>query len=131
MLSTKECPRFYGRRIGRKLSTSGILALKAGSKYILQYDKFSEDFLNFNKKIVLEIGFGDGRNLINSAKQNPGILYLGADPFLNTTVKCIKQILENNINNIKIWPDDIRKILDLFPSKSISEVKLLFPDPWA
>ena len=130
MLSSKEFPRFYGRRIGRKLSKSGILALKAGSKYILQYDKFSEDFLNFNKKIVLEIGFGDGKNLINSAKQNPETLYLGADPFLNTTVKCIKQILENNINNIKIWPDDIRKILDLFPSKSISEVKLLFPDPW-
>ena len=130
MLSSKEFPRFYGRRIGRKLSKSGILALKAGSKYILQYDKFSEDFLNFNKKIVLEIGFGDGKNLINSAKQNPEILYLGADPFLNTTVKCIKQILENNINNIKIWPDDIRKILDLFPSKSISEIKLLFPDPW-
>ena len=130
VLSSKEFPRFYGRRIGRKLSKSGILALKAGSKYILQYDKFSEEFLNFNKKIVLEIGFGDGKNLINSAKQNPETLYLGADPFLNTTVKCIKQILENNLNNIKIWPDDIRKILDLFPSKSISEVKLLFPDPW-
>ena len=90
---SKEFPRFYGRRIGRKLSKSSILALKAGSKYIIQYDKFSENFLNFNKKIVLEIGFGDGKNLINSAKQNPETLYLGADPFLNTTVKCIKQIL--------------------------------------
>ena len=99
------------------------MALKAGSKYILQYDNFSEYFLNLNKKIVLEIGFGDGKNLINSAKQNPETLYLGADPFLNTTVKCIKQILENDINNIKIWPDDIRKILDLFPLESISNDK--------
>ena len=130
MLSSKEFPRFYGRRKGRKLSKSGILALKAGSKYILEYDKFSKNFLNLKKKIILEIGFGDGKNLINSAKQNPDTLYVGADPFLNTTVKCIKQILENNINNIKIWPDDVRKIIKFFPSKSISEVKLLFPDPW-
>ena len=130
VLSSKEFPRFYGRRKGRKLSKSGILALKAGSKYILEYDKLPEYFFNFKKKIILEIGFGDGKNLINSAKQNPDTLYVGADPFLNTTVKCIKQILENNINNIKIWPDDVRKIIKFFPSKSISEVKLLFPDPW-
>ena len=130
MHSSKEFPRFYGRRKGRKLSKSGILALKVGSKYILEYDKFSENFLNFKDKIILEIGFGDGKNLINSAKQNPDTFYIGADPFLNTTVKCLKQILENNLNNIKIWPDDIRKIIEFFPSKSVTEVKLLFPDPW-
>ena len=67
MLSSKEFPRFYGRRKGRKLSKSGILALKAGSKYILEYDKFPENLFNFKDKIILEIGFGDGKNLINSA----------------------------------------------------------------
>ena len=118
MLSSKEFPRFYGRRIGRKLSKSGILALKAGSKYILQYDKFSEDFLNFNKKIVLEIGFGDGKNLINSAKQNPETLYLGADPFLNTTVKCIKQILENNICLLYTSPSPRDATLSRMPSSA-------------
>ena len=34
------------------------------------------------------------------------------------------------MNNIKIWPDDIRKIINCFPLNSVSEVKLLFPDPW-
>ena len=34
------------------------------------------------------------------------------------------------MKNIKIWPDDVRKILKFFPSRSISEIKLLFPDPW-
>jgi tRNA (guanine-N7-)-methyltransferase len=42
----------------------------------------------------------------------------------------MKQILENNLDNIKIWPDDIRKIISCFPLNSVSEVKLLFPDPW-
>ena len=35
--------------------------------------------------IILEIGFGDGENLINSAKQNSNFFYIGADPFLNAT----------------------------------------------
>lgn len=128
--STREFPRFYGRRKGRKLSKSCILALKEGSKFIIKIENFSEIFLNPKQTIILEIGFGNGENLIHSAKQNPNILYLGADPFINTNAKCIKQILKNNLTNIKIWPDDIRQVIDLFPKKSISEIKLLFPDPW-
>tara|TARA_B100001063_G_scaffold189004_1_gene179633 strand:- start:57 stop:737 length:681 start_codon:yes stop_codon:yes gene_type:complete len=121
---------FYGRRKGRRISQTGILALKEGSKFIIESEDFFETFFMDKKKIILEIGFGDGENLINSAKRNPDIFYLGADPFLNTTVKCIKKILENNLKNITIWPDDVRKIIKLFPLKSISEIKLLFPDPW-
>ena len=126
----KETPRFYGRRKGRKLSRSGILALKEGANHIIELENISEIFSKHKEKIILEVGFGNGENLIKSAKINTDTLHLGADPFINANVKCMKQILTNNLTNIKIWPDDIRKIIDLFPSKSISEVKLLFPDPW-
>ena len=34
------------------------------------------------------------------------------------------------MKNIVIWPDDVRKIIKLFPYNSISKVKILFPDPW-
>ena len=137
VLSPKYFTRFYGRRKGRKLSKSGILALKAGSKYILEYDKFSENFLNFKDKIILEIGFGDGKNLINSAKQNPDTFYIGADPFLNTTVKCLKQILENGgkeydsiINHIFDKPHNIgydlknEKYGDMFKMGVIDPLKV-------
>ena len=106
------------------------MALKEGAKFIIEDEIFFQTFFIDKKNIILEIGFGDGKNLINSAKKNPETFYLGADPFINTTVKCIKQILKNNLKNIKIWPDDVRKILKFFPSRSISEIKLLFPDPW-
>ena len=35
-----------------------------------------------------------------------------------------------NIENVKIWLDDIKKILDFLPPNIISEIKILFPDPW-
>ena len=114
------------------------LALQEGAKYLIKNYDFSstpklilEDLVEFKPtQIVLEIGFGNGENLLKSAKMNPDVLYLGADPFLNTNAKCIKAILNYNIKNIMIWPDDIRKIIEFFPSNIFSEIKILFPDPW-
>ena len=134
----KKLIRFYGRRKGRKLSAANSLALELGKNFILQKSDFSEKSESLSEKllgikleqVVLEIGFGNGENLLNSAKKNPETLFLGADPFLNTNAKCIREILNNKLINVKIWPDDIRQIINLFPSNSISEVKLLFPDPW-
>ena len=64
-------PRFYGRRKGRKISRAGILALKEGAKFIIEDEFFFDTFFTDKKKIILEIGFGDGKNLIYSAKKNP------------------------------------------------------------
>ena len=135
---SKRINRFYGRRKGRKLSDTNLLALKEGSKYLINMPNFYsnskiilEDLCGFNPtKIILEIGFGGGENLINSAKMNPDILYIGADPFLNTNARCTKELLNNNITNVRIWPDDIRQIIEFFPLNIISEIKILFPDPW-
>ena len=122
-------PQFYGRRRGRKLSKSGQLAIKYGNDYLIKEENISNIFYN-QKNIILEIGFGDGENLINSAKTNPNSFYIGADPYLNTTAKCLFKIFDYNLKNIFIWPDDIRKILKFFPDDSVSEIKILFPDPW-
>ena len=120
---------FYGRRKGRKLSKSSKLAIINGKNYIIKKEDLANIF-NFNNHIILEIGFGDGTNLINSAKINPELFYIGADPFLNATAKCLNKLLLSNLKNVVIWPDDIRNILNDFPYNSISEIKLLFPDPW-
>ena len=91
------------------------LALQEGANYLIKNSNFSstsklilEDLVEFKpKEIILEIGFGGGENLLKSAKMNPDVLYLGADPFLNTNAKCIKAILNYNIKNIMIWPDHL------------------------
>ena len=127
--SSIETFQFYGRRRGRKLSKSGQLAIRDGKEYLLREEDIPNIF-SYQKNIVLEIVFGDGENLINSAKTNSNFFYIGADPFLNTTAKCLSKILQYNLKNIAIWPDDIRKILKFFPNDSISEIKILFPDPW-
>ena len=69
LLLPEEFPRIYGRRKGRKLSKAGISALNKGSKYIIKYDKLAEIYFYSKNKMILEIGFGDGENLISSAKK--------------------------------------------------------------
>ena len=124
-----ESPVFYGRRKGRKLSKSDQIALNLGKRYLINKEDLSNIF-NSKKHLILEIGFGDGNNLINSAKINPHFFYIGSDPFLNTTAKCLDKVIKYNIKNVVIWPDDVRKIINLFPDDSISAIKILFPDPW-
>ena len=118
-----ENPKFYGRRRGRKLSKSSQLAIKDGKDFLIKEEDIFNIF-HYQKNIVLEIGFGDGENLINSAKINSNFFFIGADPFLNTTAKCLNKILQYNLKNIAIWPDDVRKIINLFPNNSISEIKV-------
>ena len=139
-LSFNKKFRFYGRRVGRKLSKANSLALKQGEKdYLINLKDMKKEqpkifpldlFQPKSKKIIIEIGFGSGTNLMNSAIKNSEISYIGADPFLNTTARLIRDLFNNKITNIKIWPDDIREILPFFPNNSVAEVKILFPDPW-
>ena len=128
-------PRFYGRRKGRKLSKAGNSYLQEGEKYFIKKENFSQDFLKLFRdvttdKIILEIGFGNGDNLVQAAKSSTKDIFIGADPFLNSTAQCVQKLIKYNLNNVKIWPDDIKKIINFFPKNSITEVKILFPDPW-
>ena len=80
----------------RKLAKSGITALESSDSYFIHENNFREFLLESENQIVLEIGFGDGDNLVNSAIKNENLLHIGADPFLNANVKCIKKLLKNN-----------------------------------
>ena len=122
------------------MSKANSLALRQGEKdFLIKLKNINKEqssifpldlFQPKSKKIIIEIGFGSGVNLINSAIKNSEIFYIGADPFLNTTARLIRNLFNNKITNVKIWPDDIREILPFFPDNSVAEIKILFPDPW-
>ena len=42
----------------------------------------------------------------------------------------LRELLEQDIENIRLWPEDVRPLLDTLPTASISRAFLLFPDPW-
>ena len=84
---------FYGRRKGRKISTTNSKLVKDFSyKYYLLEEQINKLKLNENNKNVLEIGFGNGENLVNMSLNNPNDLFIGCDAYYNGCAKLLKKL---------------------------------------
>ena len=122
---------FHGRRKGRKISASNLKLLDVSScKFYLNEDQIGKLKLNQLNKNILEIGFGNGENLVNMSLNKPNDQFIGCDAYTNGCVKLLKQIVTQNIKNIKIWPDDIHLIIKKFKKNFFDLVLILQPDPW-
>lgn len=82
-----------------------------------------------NNKIFLEIGMGKGNFIIEHAKNNPNINYIGFEKYPSVLLGALKIIEEENINNLKIICADAINIDKIF-YKEISKLFLNFSDPW-
>lgn len=101
------------------------------SKNVLKLDDFNSILEYLNKKnIYLEIGPGKGQFILGLAKDNPNNNYLLIE--INKTIAgiCIKNIDDNEINNIKLIPDDFFKLANSLPNNIIEGIYLNFSDPW-
>ena len=89
-----------------------------------------EDFSKHFDKCYLEIGFGNAENIIFQAINNPSYLFIGSEVYMSGIGTLVSSIKENNINNIKIFSDDIRLLLDQSRKKVFDSVIIICPDPW-
>jgi tRNA (guanine-N7-)-methyltransferase len=80
--------------------------------------------------VWLEIGFGAGEHLAAQAEQYPGVGFIGSEVFENGIARLIADIARRGLDNIRIFPDDARALLDCLVPASIGRVFILFPDPW-
>ncbi|MGD9615170.1 MAG: tRNA (guanosine(46)-N7)-methyltransferase TrmB [Alphaproteobacteria bacterium] len=80
--------------------------------------------------VWLEIGFGAGEHLAAQAAAHPGIGFIGAEVFENGVARLVAEIARTGIGTIRIFPDDIRVLLDALAPASLGRVFILFPDPW-
>jgi len=94
-----------------------------------QYKGKWNTVFNNNNKIHLEVGIGKGSFLINHAKNNPDINYIGLEKYPSVLLSAIKIVEEENIKNIKIICTDATNINNIF-YKEISMLYLNFSDPW-
>ena len=127
----KNQKKFYGRRKGRRISSMSLKLLENYSnKFYLQEDQICKLAPYEYNKNILEIGFGNGDNLVNMSLNKPNNLFIGCDAYYNGCVKLLKKIVNKNIKNIKIWPDDIHLIIKKFKKNFFDLILILQPDPW-
>jgi tRNA (guanine-N7-)-methyltransferase len=80
--------------------------------------------------VWLEIGFGAGEHLAAQAGQHPAIGFIGCEVFENGIARLVSDIARHGLDNIRIFADDARGLLDCLSPSSIGRVFVLFPDPW-
>ena len=130
--------KYHGRNISKKLSFSNVRILNDYySKYSLDKkilnisSKTSTEQLlqsNLFKKVIIEVGFGDGEHLIESALSNPKVLFVGSEVYVNGVAKVLKQILEKDIKNIRLCGMNLVHLLNILNQNSIDELKIINPD---
>ena len=127
-MQLKFLPSFVKRkgRITKKQTHS----LSSLSEFSVKSVQEVEDFSKHFDKCYLEIGFGNAENIIFQAINNPSNLFIGSEVYMSGIGTLVSSIKENNINNIKIFSDDIRLLLDQSPKKVFDSVIIICPDPW-
>ena len=90
---------------------------------------------------ILEIGFGNGENMIRLAREHPDKIIIGAEPFINGVAALLSKITDEagavlpEYKNLRIWPGDVRELLIIENGKLkienyFSAIYILHPDPW-
>jgi len=147
--SSSAEPKFYGRRKGKTLRNRRLNAfedvlpeieihLPSSSLSPLRGTEGDEGvsvpptsfFPPSVKEVWMEIGFGDGKHLLHQALNNPDIGFIGCEPFINGIAALCADIKDNNVKNIRIWPDDARLLMSRINGASIGKLFLLNSDPW-
>ncbi len=112
--------RIYGRTKGRKKIKNNDSFLKI--KLINIDDK---------KYNILDIGSGFGESTIKIAKKDKKKIVICCEKYIDGLNNLFKKVEKNLLNNIYIYQGNVHQMLDEYCSKkSISEVWILFPDPW-
>ncbi len=140
-------PQFYGRRKGRPLRKQLQILMQTalddvrlalpneggpetnaqnGGKSFHPADLFSHK----PDDVFLEIGFGGGEHLAALAEAQPQTGFIGAEPFVNGVASLLRHMDARDLQNIRIWPDDVRLILPSLAEASLAGAYIMFPDPW-
>ena len=80
--------------------------------------------------VWLEIGFGGGEHLAAQASAHPEIGFVGCEVFESGVARLVGEIARRGLDNIRIFADDARLLLERLAPSSIARVFILFPDPW-
>ena len=84
-----------------------------------------------SEAVKLEIGIGNGDALISMAAADPGSLYIGVEVHEPGIGRCLNQIQQQQLENVRLIKHDAIEVLqNMIATASLDRVFLFFPDPW-
>jgi len=131
----KKSIRSFVKRSGRLTKSQKNALQDYSSNYILDTNNTNTDlkacFDSDQHNLVIEIGFGDGAALIESALKNPDKNFIGIEVYGSGLGQCLNKIDKHKIKNIRLIYGDAVEVFEQFIiKKSVEKINILFPDPW-
>ena len=120
-MKTNYAYRMYGRSKGRgkndKISNDAI-SIKIKKIDTLKYN-------------IIDIGAGYGESTLAISKTDTSKQIIVCEKFIDGINKIAEESFLHSLNNISIFHGNVHQLLDEYcPRSSISEIWILFPDPW-
>ena len=135
-----EHRNFYGRLKGKSLKPAQLRDLedilpKLAIPYITRDENPNRDPLDVacmadGRPVWLEVGYGGGEHILHQAKQNPDVMFIGVEPYINGVAMLLGKIRREGVENIRLHHGDARDVMDVLPADCIDKAFLLYPDPW-
>ena len=80
--------------------------------------------------IHMEIGMGKGRFLMDLAKFNPDINYIGIERYTSVLLRAVQKMEENPLPNVRFLCIDAATLPEIFAEGEVNRIYLNFSDPW-
>lgn len=81
--------------------------------------------------VVLEIGFGMGKSLVEMASNAPDKDFIGIEVHKPGVGACLGDAAAAGLSNLRLFEHDAVEVLnDSIAAESLDTVQLFFPDPW-
>ena len=113
----------------RLKNVKGAKEIIDSSPYVIQNPKTDSKIFPNQNPIQIEIGMGKGDFIIEHAKKNPNINYIGIEKFDSVLVRAVQKLHEVELPNLKLIRMDAEEIADCF-NREIDTLYLNFSDPW-
>ncbi|MBQ8659253.1 MAG: tRNA (guanosine(46)-N7)-methyltransferase TrmB [Bacilli bacterium] len=106
----------------------------ANSPYVVQRPRdfkgmYNKEIFKNNNPIHLEIGMGKGNFIIDKAKKNPDINFIGVEMYESVMCRALEKLNDLDLPNLKLICMDALGLADVFDSE-IETIYLNFSDPW-
>lgn len=91
--------------------------------------KWAEVFQN-DHPIHIEVGMGKGQFIIEMARRNPEVNYIGIEKYSSVLVRAVEKLEDFEQDNLCLIRMDAENIEEVFDKDEVDRIYLNFSDPW-
>jgi tRNA (guanine-N7-)-methyltransferase len=123
--------RTFSGRHGRLSLTQKRAMGDLLTRFQMPKDPWRFDELFDSKKVIIEIGSGDGKAPLAYAKEFSDQIIIAIDVYTPGIAQLMHEAAQQQIDNLRVVIGDAIEVFqELVPNKSLSGLHIFFPDPW-